>query len=72
MVLLQPQEDVVIHANHSFFWKAEWFMPWSIPQDSSTTEEKTAQGTWVYYLLLLQSSGKATQKKLTWKPEPVI
>lgn len=49
MVLLQPQEGVVIHANHSFFWKAEWFVPWSIPQDSSTTEEKTAQGTWVYY-----------------------
>lgn len=57
------QEGVVIHDNHGLFWKAEWFVPWSIPEDSSTTQEKTAHGTWEL-LLLLQTSGKATRKEL--------
>lgn len=49
MVLLQPQEGVVTHDNHGLFCKAEWFVPWNIPEESSVTEENTAQGTWVYY-----------------------
>lgn len=40
MGLSQPQG--VIFDNHGLFWKAEWFVSWSRPEDLAITEQKTA------------------------------